>query len=279
MLPTLTIRANGTIFNGEFCLADGGLIDRDNKLIVETCKLTLDRLGVGVLFRENAITTFVENEQGLREGRYGWLDHLVNFIIYRSRVNYCCYCNWIADDASTFATCSEVGRAVAFNLERLTREQGIKKLGNRFVCLGSEPYRLEIGRAEFDSFHKLIDQSLAVAITYFLVASENPQYFLIEYYKCLEVIKHEFGNEDKMLDALSPHGFNRTEFTTLKRDANNHRMPIAFGRHAPRKGENVIGIDLRALRTPTMQRELFVESTRRCRTCIDAYICYLLERD
>ena len=197
MLPTVTIRANATIFNGEFCLSGDGFIDPDNRLIVETCKLTLDRLGVALLFRKNAITTFVADEQRLREGRYGWLDHLVNFIIYKSRVNYCVYCNWFADDASSFDTCSEVHRVVTFKLERLTGEQGIKKVGDRFVCLGSEPYRLEIERAEFDNFDKLIDRSLAVAITYFLVASENPQYFLVEYYKCLEVIKHEFGSEAK----------------------------------------------------------------------------------
>ena len=274
MLPTVTIRANETIFNDEFCFSDDGFIDPDNRLIVDPCKVTLDRLGVALLFRKNAITTFVEDERRLREGQYGWLDHLVNFIIYKSRVNYCGYCNWFADDASSFDTCSEVDRVLTFNLERLTGKQGIKKVGDRFVCLGSEPYRLEIERAEFDSFHKLIDRSLAVAITYFLIASENPQYFLVEYYKCLEVIKHEFGSEAEMLAALAPHGFNKTMFKTLTTDANNHRMPIAFGRHAPKKGANVIGIDLRALRTPTMQRELFVKSTQRCRACIDAYMVW-----
>lgn len=277
MLPTVSIQANGTIFNGEFCLSGNGFMDEDNRLIVDTCKLTLDRLGVALLFRKNAITTFVEDAQRLRQGRYGWLNHLVNFIIYKSRVNYCGYCNWLVDDAISFDTCSEVDRVLTFNLERLTEEQGIKKIGDRFVCLGSEPYRLEIEREEFDNFDKLIDRSLAVAITYFLVASDNPQYFLVEYYKCLEVIKHEFASEAKMLGALGPHGFNKAMFKTLTMDANNHRMPIAFGRHAPKSGADAIGIDLRALRAPTMQRELFVESTQRCRACIDAYTCYLLQ--
>lgn len=276
MLPTVTIRAKGTIFNGEFCLSDDDSIDPDNNLIVETCKLTMDRLGVALLFRKNAITTFVDDEQALREGRFGWLDHLVNFIIYRSRVNYCLYCNWLADDASSFDTCSEVDSVVTFNLERLTGEQRIKWVGDQPVCLGSRPHKLEVERAEFDTFHKVIDRSLAVAITYFLIASENPLYFLVEYYKCLEVIKHEFGSESKMLGALAPHGFTKEMFKALTRDANNHRMPIAFGRHAPKMG--AIGIDLRALRTPTMQRALFVESTQRCRACIDAYTCYLRQR-
>jgi hypothetical protein len=275
MLPTVTIRANETIFNGEYCFPASGFSDSDKLPIVETCKLTLDRLGVAVLFGRNAITLFVEHEARLREGKYGWLDHLVNFIIYKSRVYYRGYCNWFADEVSSFDACDEVDRVITFNLERLTGEQGIKQVGDRYVCLGSEPYRLEIERKEFDGFHKLIDRSLAVAITYFLIASENPRYFLVEYYKCVEVIKKEFGGEPAMKRALSLHGFSNEMFKKLTKNANDDRMPISFGRHAPKKGANVIGIDLRALHTPTVQRKLFIESTELCRACIDAYVSYL----
>src|SRR6516164_4650200 len=101
MFPTVTIQAAGTIFNGEYFLPSTGLSDSDHPLIVETCKLTLDRLGVAVLFDRDTITTFVEDEKELREGRYGWLDHLVNFIIYKSRVSYRLYCNWFTDNVTS----------------------------------------------------------------------------------------------------------------------------------------------------------------------------------
>lgn len=279
MLPTVTIRADATIFNVEYCFPDHGLNDADGPSIVETCRLTLDQLGVAVLFADNSITTFVEDEQRLKDGSYEWLDHLVNYIIYKSRVNYRCYCNAFAEEVSTFVTCSEIDRALTFNLERLTAEQGIKKVGDRYVALGSEPCRLEIDRAEFDCFHKLIDRGLAVAITYFLVASENPLYFLVEYYKCLETVKRELGGERALLDLLQPHGFTQEMYKSLTRDANDHRTPIAFGRHAPRKGTHVIGIDLHSLQRPTMQRDLFGKATGICRACIDAYVSHLRGSD
>jgi hypothetical protein len=68
MVPTVTIRASDTIFNGEYCLPTSRFIDSDKIPIVETCKLTLDRLGVAVLLGENAITLFVDNEAKLRDG-------------------------------------------------------------------------------------------------------------------------------------------------------------------------------------------------------------------
>lgn len=278
MVPTITIRANGTIFNGEYWLPSGGFDGENAPVIVEPCKLTLDRFGVALLFNKDAMTTFVEDEKKLREGKYGWLDHLVNFIIYKSRVNYRLCCNYFADDVTSFEACNEVDRVLAFNLERSTGEQGIKKVGERHVGLGSEPYRLEIPRAEIDGFDELIETSLAVAIAYFLIASENPKYFLVEYYKCVEVIKQVFGEEGEMFAALQPHGFDKTMYKTLTQDANKHREPIAFGRHAPKAGERIIGIDLRALHNPTMQRDLLIKSSQICRACIDAYVSYLRTR-
>src|SRR5438132_14024525 len=109
MHPTVTIRASGTIFNGEydlptssgFSVGPGGAMsswdESANRVIVEPCKLTLDGLGVAVLFGKNTLTTFVEDEKGLLDGtKYGWLGHLKNFIIYKSRVNYNSDCNWFA---------------------------------------------------------------------------------------------------------------------------------------------------------------------------------------
>jgi hypothetical protein len=275
MLPTVTIRANETIFDAEYCLPASRFVDSDRLPVVATCKLTLDRLGVAVLFGGNAITPFVEHETRLRERKYGWLDHLVNFIIYKSRVYYRGYCNWFAEEVSSFDTCSEVDRVITFNLERMAWK-GIRKVGDRFVCLDSEPCRLEVERNEFDRFHKLIDRSLALAITYFLIACDNPRYFLVEYYKCVEVIKKEFGAATAMTRALRPHGFSNDMFKKLTKNANDDRMPITFGRHAPKKDADVFDVDLRTLQHPkTMQRELFIESTRLCRACIDAYVSYL----
>ena len=260
MHPTVTIRAGGTIFNGEYELptfsgfsvgprgATSNWDESANRVIVEPCKLTLDGLGVALLFGKNTLTTFVEDEKALLEGaKYGWLQHLTNFIIYKSRVNYNLYYNRFAEEEASFGTCPEVDRAITFNLYQLTGEQGIRKVGDKYVALGLKPYGLAIDRAIFDTFHKLLDRSLARAIAYFLVACENPMYFLVEYYKCMEVIKQELGRKNAqtaMLKALAPHGFSKKLFKTLTDYANANRLPVAFGRHPPKRDANAIGIDL-----------------------------------
>jgi hypothetical protein len=94
----------------------------------------------------------------------------------------------------------------------------------------------------------------------------------------VESIKRVFGGDRDMFAALEPHGFSKSGYDTLKRVANDEREPIGFGRHAPAKGVKVIGIDLRALHTPTLQRELFIKCAEICRGCIDAYVSYLRAR-
>jgi hypothetical protein len=284
--PLVTIRASGPLLDPVFCLptASGmsvnsdGIVsswnEMDTREIVTPCKVTLDKLGAAILLGKNSVTTFVKED--CRDEQGGFLDHLVNLLMYRSRVKFNLYCFPTREITAAFNIVPEVDSVVVFNLERLTQEQGIRHDGKEWVALGTEPCRLEIEKALFDSFDKLIDTSLAVAITYFLIASEHPQYFLVEYYKCWEVIRRALGGEADMMKVLEPHGFTAAMAKTLTRMANNHREPISFGRHAPPLDGKVIGIDLRALYRPTMQRQLFDESTALCRACIDAYIAHLL---
>ncbi len=243
----------------------------------ELCWFSAGTARVGAK-QAHAITLFVEDEAKHREGKYGWLNHLVNFIVYQSRVRYNEYCNWLEDEEESFRACEEAGATVVFNLER-RGPGGIKKIGDVWVSMGTEPCRLEVERALFDDFHKLIDRSLAIAITYFLLGCENPRYFLVEYYKSVEVLSNEFGEEAKMLAALSPYGLSKQMFKTLTRHANNALKPISFGRHAPNKNAYVLDLDIRSLMHPeTIQHELFAESTKICRAAIDAYVTYLRAR-
>jgi hypothetical protein len=285
---SVTIGASGGILDPVYCLPhsvgfstsqEGGVTswdDKSDRVIVDPCKLTLDALGVAVLFGKHDITTFIKD--GVNEVECEWLNHLVNFIIYKSRVKYRIYGFPARDAAATFETCPEAGGVISFNLERLMQEQGIRYDGRKYVALGVEPCRLEVERSLFDSFDKLIDTTLAVAITYFLLAADNPLYFLVEYYKCYEVIRRTLGGEKGMERALTPHGFTDRMRSDLTRMANNNREPLSFGRHAPDVGGRVIGIDLEALYNRTVQRELFDRATGLCRACVDAYILHLLAR-
>ena len=62
------------------------LLHRDAASVQALIDQYLDIDGVGYVF--------VEDEKGLLDGtKYGWLGHLKNFIIYKSRVNYNSDCN------------------------------------------------------------------------------------------------------------------------------------------------------------------------------------------
>lgn len=287
--PSVRIGASGGILDPEYCLTrtvsisssrEGGVTswdDMNDRVIVKPCKLTLGSLGVAVLFGKHNITTFIEDR--VREEECDWLDHLVNFIIYKSRVNYRIYSFPARDAAATFEASPEAGGVITFNVERLKQEQGIRHDGHKYVAMGVESYRLEVERSLFDRFDKLIDTTLAAAITYFLIAAENPLYFLVEYYKCYEVIKRTLGGEKELVKALTLHGFTDRMGSDLTRMANNNREPLSFGRHAPDVRGRVIGVNLRDLYNPTVQRELFDQATGLCRACIDAFILHLLDRN
>jgi hypothetical protein len=276
-----TIWAKGVILNGEYIFPPvmHMLGEEPPEInLVDTCKLTLDRLGVAILFSGSRITLFAKDEARLRKGRYAWTDHLVNFLIYKSRINYNWYGKYHGADVSSFSACAEAGPIIAFRLERMVWK-GIKKAEGRFVCEDSEPCLLEVDRAEFETFDKLIDRTLAVAIAYYLIGCENPRYFFVEFYKCLEVVEREFGGQRKMGKALAPHGFTEKMSKELTKNANDERMPISFGRHATKSECHVFDIDLRSLLRPrSMQNALFLESTRLCRACIDAYASFLRAR-
>jgi hypothetical protein len=285
--PTVTIVARTTIFNAEYDLpieewhrSDGTRSNNwENRMIVEPCKVTMHKLRAAVLFAKNSMTPFVEDENALRAGKYDWLNHLGNFIIYMSRVKYHSYMNQFAPEAAFFDVCPEVDRVVTFDVFRLTGEQGIRRLeDNTFVALGTEPYRLEVERTFFDGFDKLIDPSLEMSLIHFLDASENPKYFLHEYYKGMEGIEKSFGGEKPMLKALQPYGFTKKMLDELNRTANNPRQPLSFARHATAPGANIIGITDRALYSESWQRQLFIDATKICRAGIDPYVSYLLAR-
>ncbi|HEV3448255.1 MAG TPA: hypothetical protein VG099_26685 [Gemmataceae bacterium] len=175
--------------------------------------------------------------------------------------------------------CGGTSSGTKFGSTTCAGEQGIKRLeDNTFVALGMEPYRLEIDRTFFDGFDKLIDRSLEMSLIHFLDASENPKYFLHEYYKCMEGIENSFGGETPMLNALQPYGFTKKMLNELNRTANNPRQPLSFARHATAPGANVIGITDRALYSESWQRQLFIDATKICRAGIDAYVSYLLAR-
>ena len=209
------------------------------------------------------------------------LDHLINFLIYTSRVDYRDYCNWLAE--KTLEAKEEVGRTIVFNLERDVSahnrtSKGIGVVAGQRVLLDIATLQLKVDREPFDLFHETMDVHLAYAIAFFLAGCANPKYFFVEFYKSTESIRHAFPNEKTMLDALGAYGLARKPYNAFKKAANDAMQPIAFGRHAP-KTNNVFGIDIRSLSHPkTIQGRLFREAMQISRDCIDAYVALRIHK-
>ncbi len=278
MHPNVTLKAERTICGLECMLPTGSGVP-ERVAVVQPCKLTLPHLGAAIVFGGDAITLFADDAKMPKNGYL--LDHLVNFLIYSSRVDYCEYCNWLADE--TLEGKEEVRHRIVFNLERdmLTSEgtsKGIGKVAGRFVCLDIEAFQLEVDRGPFDLFHDMMDMHLAYAIAFFLAGCANTTYFLVEFYKSTESIRHAFPDEKSMLSSLAPYGLTRKSYKAFAQAANDTMQPIAFGRHAP-KGKRVFGIDIRSLSRPTtFQGRLFREAMQTNRDCIDAYIALRIKR-
>jgi hypothetical protein len=278
MDPTVTINADRTICDLERMLPTGSGVP-EKVAVVKPCKLTLPHLGVAIVFNGDSITLFANDARTAKNGYL--LDHLVNFLIYTSRVDYRGYCNWLAD--KTLDAKQEVGRTIVFNLERDVSahkgtSKGIGDVAGRLVLLDIEAFQLEVDREPFNLFHEVMDMHLAYAIAFFLASCANPRYFVVEFYKSTESIRHAFRNEKTMLNALVPYGLARRPYNAFKEAANNTMQPIAFGRHAP-KIKHVFGIDIRSLSHPkTIQGRLFREAMQISRACIDAYIAFRITK-
>jgi hypothetical protein len=278
MHPTVTIKADRTICDLECMLPTGSGVPQ-KVAVVKPCKLTLPNLGAAIVFDGDQITLFAEDEK-IAQNAY-LLDHLINLLIYSSRVDYRSYANWLTE--KTLDGKDEVGRAIVFNLERNAAardgiSKGIRKVAGRFVCLDIEACPLEVERETFDLFHDIVDMHLAYAIAFFLAGCANPTYFFVEFYKATESIRHAFRNEKAMLNALVPCGLARKAYNAFKEAANDTMQPIAFGRHAPNR-ESVFGIDVRSLAHPeTIQGRLFREAMQITRACVDAYIAFRVKK-
>ena len=116
---------------------------------------------------------------------------------------------------------------IAFNLERHVLQQ------HREGDIDLEHYvpestTLEIPRDMFDPFPKLLSNTLGLAVTYFLLGCENPRYFLVEFYKAVEVIKKEFGTEKAMTGSLNLYGFTKKSYQKLRKYANDDRKPLSI---------------------------------------------------
>ena len=132
-----------------------------------------------------------------------------------------------------------------------------------------------LSKSALSTYLRILDEPLHYAIAFYLIGCENLQYFLVEYYKAVEVVENHFGGERRCLEILSDYGVTRSVVKDFKAQCNDMlRAPLSIGRHAPAPGAPVYAVDVRNLWAQPRSKELFEQASVACRQVIDGYLRY-----
>ena len=202
---------------------------------------------------------------------------LLYFLCYHSRVNY----NIVSSPRGVqFPEDLEAAEEITFSMSKLVlieREETTFGKTHKIQYYESEPFSIRVSKSNIERHLEKTTDELHLATTYFLIGCENLRYFLIEFYKAVEIIKMSFGTEAKLIEALKAYGFSSSDYKTLGRYANGQREPLNIGRHAPVPGSSIRHIDIRNLLSEPFSKEVWTNSSRITRLAIDAYGAYLFD--
>jgi len=217
---------------------------------------------------------FDDNKVAVRQyDKLKWNEEaIVYYLIYKTYLYYNCL---LPENESTEIT-PEVD-SIAFKLHRYVTKY-VERDGNAIPYIGTEPCEIVLNKKDIADYLVGIDQAIQYAIIYYILGCNTQQYFLVEFYKCLEVIRNQFESEkkmkskDKMKKVLQPHGFIEAIYTKATKLANNQMNPLSICRHAPRKGVSVRSVNTKWLFSDPIGKKAFETGEKACRNLIDSYI-------
>jgi hypothetical protein len=283
--PPISVKATGAILNPWYVLSsrttilDPDLPTTDEPLdITPPCRVELEEQGLRLFFQNDEVV-FVSTGGSLPPGYL--VDPIRYFLTYQTFINY----NLIGSatnplDASAF---DQVER-IRFKVERIVRVETERQEGDKVIkgfYHTPEEEWLEIAADDIRQYLRILNSTLYNALAFYLRGCDNPRYFLIEFYKAVEVITKVFGSKDKFLKSLEPYGVTSKKFKDFGKDCNDMRSappaPLDIGRHAPMPGVPLHSVDLRYLHVEPRSREVLESSTVFCRQVIDAYMAFLIK--
>jgi hypothetical protein len=265
--PPIRIRATGTILNPWFMLPlqsysiDFADVTNRRTPTATRCRVELKEQCLRLFFQDDEVVFVFTGET--MAPRY-LVNPLRYFLTYQTFINY----NLLAPatvprDDSAFDEVSHI----RFRVQRIVDAQTGK----------DEEVELEVSRIR--QFLRVLNPTLYYAIASYLVGCDNPRYFLVDYYKAIEVIKNKLGGEGQFLELLRPYGVTSTGFKEFGKISNDARSaPWDIGRHAPMPGVPVYSVDLRNLLGEPRTREILESSTVFCRQVIDGYFALLIHQ-
>jgi hypothetical protein len=282
--PPLSIGATGTILNPWYelpprttvvCLNEANPIKWQVEL-TPPCRVELVSHDLRLFFQNDQIVFAFTGDTCTS---HYLINPIRDFLTYQTFINY----NLVGSatnrlDESTF---DEVD-CVRFKVQRITRVETERKEGDRvvrgFYYVGEDEW-LEVAVVSLTEYLRILNPSLYYAIAFYLIGCDNPRYFLVEFYKAVEVITNVFGGERALLTALQPYGVTRSEWKDFGKVCNDMRLaPLDIGRHAPMPGVPLYSVDLRNLLSEPRSREVLEAATAFCRQVIDAYMAFLIQQ-
>jgi hypothetical protein len=282
--PPVSIKATRTILNPWYKLpahitvfgSDLPSASDERLEITPPCRVELEEQGLRLLFRNDEVV-FVFTGGSLAP-RY-LINPILYFLTYQTFINY----NLIGPvtnpiDASAF---HEIER-ITFKVERIIRVEAERQDGGKvnkgFYHTGKDE-SLEIAAGSIAQYLRILNPTLYYSLSFYLIGCDNPRYFLIEFYKAVEVITNEFGSKDEFLKSLKSYGVTKRKFKDFGEVCNDMRLtPLDIGRHAPMPGAPLYSVDLRNLLVEPRSRDVLESSTVFCRKVIDAYMVFLIQR-
>ena len=265
-------QARGTILNTKYSFPSDRCIvsyppdeTRPKSRIADCSRMLLCRYGVTLGFDDNSLWIANDDRHAGRE-----LSSLVNYISYKTFILYNIL---IPSDEPEYPPDEADASQVVFHLTKMVEKQTRSK-GKIAMWHEDEPCELVLIKQDVADYLRAADLPLVYAIYYYLMGCNTSRYFLIEFYKCLEVIEKQLGHEKGLLKCLPRFGLDKALYKNVKRLADDEREPLSIGRHAPNPGIPMIPVDTKWLFDDPLGRKTFEAGEEACRSVIECYIRY-----
>jgi hypothetical protein len=236
--------------------------------IADCSRMILGRYGVTLGFDDNSLWIANDDSHAGRE-----LSSLVNYVSYKT---FICYNILMPSDEPEYPPAAADASQVVFHLAKIVEKQK-RSNGKIAVWHEDEPCELVLAKQDIEDYLQAIDLPLVYAIYYYLMGCNTPMYFLVEFYKCLEVIEEQLGGEKDLLKNLTRFGLEPALHKTVKSLANDRSKPLSIGRHAPYPEVPMIPVDTKWLFDDPRGRKTFEDGEEACRSVIECYIRYRLD--
>ncbi len=242
---------------------------RPKSRIADCSRMILSQYGATLGFDDDSLWVANDDRHAERD-----LSSLVNYVSYKT---FICYNILVPSDEPEYPPDAADVSQVVFHLAKIVEKQ--KRINGKIATWHEdEPHELVLTKQDVADYLRAVDPPLAYAIYYYLRGCNTSVYFLIEFYKCLEVILEQLGGERVLLKSPARFGFNRPLYKRVKRMADDQqREPLSIGRHAPYPGVALIPVDTKWLFDDPRGRKAFEAGEDACRNVIESYIRYRID--